>query len=169
MIDAHLNSERLVEVAQGLARWSPEEAAHLERCAECRLEWNLVRAARTLGHDRAERVDTARIAATVTRRLEAPVTSPGVLSRHARWALGVAAAAVLALAVFSARGGTPSAATPSDARIAVLHELDGLTAAELEVVLETIPPAANEAIHVESAAIGDLSASDLERMLQSME
>jgi hypothetical protein len=58
---------------------------------------------------------------------------------------------------------------PTGAEIAVLHELDGLTAAELEAVLETIPPTADEAVHVESAPIGDLSAKDLERMLHSME
>lgn len=170
MIDSHLDSERLLAVAHGQARCSPEEAAHLERCAECRLEWNLVRTARTMGRAPAERIPTAQTAATVARRLEAaPAILPGVRSSRARWVLGLAAAAAITVAVLFSRGKTPHGAVPSDGGIAVLHELDGLTAAELEVVLETIPPAANEAVHVESAAIDDLSASDLERMLHSME
>jgi len=170
MIDSHLDSERLPPVAHGLARWSVEESAHLERCAECRLEWDLVRSARTLGRAPAERIAPARTAATLARRLRtAPISSPGGLPRRAGWLLGVAAAAALAFAVLSSRGETHTDALPSGAEIAVLHELDGLTAAELEAVLETIPPAADEAVHVESAPIGDLSAKNLERMLHSME
>jgi len=170
MIGSHLDSERLPAVAHGLARWSVEEAAHLERCTQCRLEWNLVRTARTLGRAPAERIAPARAAATVVRRLNtAPIASPGGLPRRGRLVFGIAAAATVTFAVYFSRGKTHSETPPPGAEIAVLHELDGLTTAELEAVLETIPPAADEAVHVESAPIGDLSAKDLERMLHSME
>ncbi len=171
MIDSHLDSDRLHSVAHRLARWSVEEAAHLERCAECRLEWEIVRTARTLGRSPAERVDAARVVAIVGRRLASePASNPGTAPRAGRRvAIGFAAAAAIALVVFFPRGTTSSEGVAPAAEIAVLHELDGLTPAELEAVLETIPPAADEALHVEAAPIGDLSEKDLERMLQSME
>jgi predicted anti-sigma-YlaC factor YlaD len=170
MMDSHLDSDRLPAVAHGLARWSAEEEAHLAACAECRTEWNLVRIARTLGRVSAERIVPARVAASVARRLAAaPIASPVSLSRSARWVLGVAAAAAITVAVLVPRGNTPSATVSPGAEIAVLHELDGLSPAELEAVLETIPPGANEASHVEVAPIEALTAHDLELVLRSME
>lgn len=170
MMDSHLDSDRLPAVAHGLAHWSAEEEAHLARCGECRTEWNLVRTARTLGRVPAERIVPARAAASVARRLTAaPIPSPVGLPRSSRWVLGVAAAAAIILAVLLPRGTTPSEAGSPGAEIAVLHELDGLTPAQLEAVLETIPPGANEASHVEAAPIEALTAQDLELVLRSME
>ncbi|HSE51485.1 MAG TPA: hypothetical protein VLB00_04815, partial [Gemmatimonadales bacterium] len=87
--------------------------------------------------------------------------------RRAGWVLAAAAAAVLALAVLL-RAPEPVSEPPAVA-ITVLHELDDLTPAELEAVLETIPPTAEEALHVEAAPLGELSVPDLERMLRAME
>ena len=53
--------------------------------------------------------------------------------------------------------------------MSVLHELDGLSAPELEEVLQSIPPATEALDHVEMAPLSDLDANDLERMLRSME
>ncbi len=171
MIDAHLDSDRLHSVAHGLARWSAEEAAHLDRCAECRLEWEMVRTAQTLGRSPVARVDAARVAAIVGRRLATQSPSyPRRAPRGGRWiTIGFAAAAAIALVVFFPRGTTSTEGVAPVGQIAVLHELDGLTPAQLEVVLETFPPAADEALHVEAAPIGELSEMDLERMLRSME
>ena len=82
-----------------------------------------------------------------------------------RWLTGLAAAAAVVLALVP--GANPNSAVPP--AIAVLHELDGLTSSELEAVLETIPPPANAAVHVEASPLGELNAHDLERVLQSME
>jgi hypothetical protein len=81
--------------------------------------------------------------------------------------LAVGAAAVLALAVLFGR--PEPASVPPAVATTVLHELDGLTPAELEAVLETIPPPADEATHVEAAPLGELSVPELERMLRAME
>lgn len=171
MIDSHMDSDRLHSVAHGLACWSAEEAAHLERCAECRLEWEMVCTAQTLGRSPVERVDAARVAAIVGRRLASqPASSPRIAPRAGRWiTIGFAAAAAIAVVVFFQRGMPSTEGVAPVAQIAVLHELDGLTSAQLEVVLETISPAADEALHVEAAPIGELSENDLERMLRSME
>jgi hypothetical protein len=170
MNDSHLDSERLLAVVQGQARWSAEEAEHLEQCAECRLEWNLVRATRSLGRAPAGRVVPARAAATVVHRLRTEEQVPAsVRSFPARWLVGLAAVAAIVFAVLIPGGTMPPDAAASGNEMAVLHELDGLSEAELEIVLETIPPPADAATHVEAAPIGELSATDLERMLHSME
>ena len=169
MIDAHLDTDRFPAVAHGQARWSLDEAAHLERCPECRLEWNLMRSAQTLGRVPAESIGPERIAASVTRRLKTASVSSPHGSRPARWVLAVAAAAAIVLAVAYPRGNTPSDAALPSAEITVLNELDGLTPAELEAVLEAIPPAADDAMHVEAAPIEGLTTKDLERVLRSLE
>jgi hypothetical protein len=164
----HLDSDRFTAVSQGESRWTGAETAHLDRCPECRLEWQLVRAARTLGHPERERTDAVRVAGAVLQRLNREPARPArQWGRRAGWVLAVGAAAVLALAVLL-RGPEPASVAPSVA-ITVLHELDDLTPAELEAVLETIPPTAEEALHVEAAPLGELSVPDLERMLRAME
>lgn len=171
MSDWHLDSDRLHSMAHGLARGSAEEAAHLERCAECRLEWEMVRTARMLGASAARRVDVARVAAVVGRRLVTEPASPSrITPRAGRWIMvGFAAAAAIALFALVPRDTPAPAVVAPVGRISVLNELDELTPDQLEVVLETLSPAADEALHVEAAPIGDLSEKDLERMLRAME
>ena len=42
-------SDRMPEVVHGRSRWTPDEAAHLASCAECRRELALVQATRGTG------------------------------------------------------------------------------------------------------------------------
>jgi hypothetical protein len=42
-------SDRMPAVAQGAARWSAVEEAHLTRCKDCLGEWTLVRRTAELG------------------------------------------------------------------------------------------------------------------------
>jgi hypothetical protein len=164
----HLDSDRFTSVSRGESRWTGTEAAHLDRCPECRLEWRLVRAAGSLGRPDSAGIDPSGIAGAVMQRLvHEPAPPARQWSRRAGWMLAVGAAAVLALAVLF-RGRDPASAPPG-VTITVLHELDDLTPAELEAVLETIPPTAQEAVHVEAAPLGELSVPDLERMLRDME
>jgi hypothetical protein len=168
MTALHLDSDRFTAVSRGESRWTGAESAHIDRCPECRLEWQLVRAARTLGRSESAEIDAARAAGTVLQRLVSePVEPARRWNRRAGWMVTAAAAAVLTLAVLL-RGGEPAPVPPAVA-ITVLHELDDLTPAELEAVLETIPPSAEEALHVDAAPLGELSVSDLERMLRAME
>lgn len=163
----HLDSDRVAAVSRGESRWTGAETAHLDRCPECRLEWQLVRAAPTLGRRESEEIDASRVADAVMQRLREPARPVRRWGRRAGWVLAAAAAAVLALAVLL-RAPEPVSEPPAVA-ITVLHELDDLTPAELEAVLETIPPTAEEALHVEAAPLGELSVPDLERMLRAME
>jgi len=166
-MSAHLDSDRFTAVSQGESRWTGAESAHLDRCPECRLEWQLVRAARSLGGPESEGIDASRVAGAVMQRLLSEPPRPARhWSRRVGWMLAAGAAAVLAFAVLlrdREPGSAPAAA------ITVLHELDDLTPAELEAVLEAIPPTAEEALHVEAAPLGELSVPDLERMLRAME
>ena len=163
----HLDSDRFAAVSRGESRWTGAEAAHLDRCPECRLEWRLVSVARRLGHPESAGIDPERMAGAVIERLAREPATPAQPARRwgrrAGWVLVAGAAALLALAVLLP-GGEPASPT-----ITVLHELDDLTPAELEAVLETIPPTADEAMHVEAAPLGELSVPDLERMLRDME
>ena len=168
MTEQHLDSDRFTAVSRGESRWTGTESAHIDRCPECRLEWQLVRAARSLGRPESAEIDATRAAGVVLQRLLSEPAEPARRwSRPAGWILAAGAAAVLALAVLLP-GGEPDPAPPAGG-ITVLHELDDLTPAELEAVLETIPPSAEEVLHVEAAPLGELSVSDLERMLRAME
>lgn len=166
----HLDSDRFTAVSQGESRWTGAEAAHLDRCPECRLEWRLVSAARRLGRPESAGIAPDRLAGAVIERLAREPASPAQPARQwgrrAGWVLAAGAAAVLAVVVLVS-GREP--ASPPGVTITVLHELDDLTPAELEAVLETIPPTADEALHVEAAPLGELSVPDLERMLRDME
>jgi hypothetical protein len=55
------------------------------------------------------------------------------------------------------------------AAVSVLHELDDLTPAELESVLESIPETASSIEHVDQGGFEDLDAHDLEQMLHTLE
>jgi len=168
MSASHLDSDRFAAVSRGESRWSGDEAAHLDRCPECRFEWELIGTALGLGRSEGAGIDAPKVAAAVIHRLvREPAPPAGRWGRPAGWLVGLGAAAVLALAVLLSRG-EPAPVAPEPA-LTVLHELDDLSAAELEAVLETIPPTADEALHVEAAPLGELSVPDLERMLRAME
>lgn len=163
----HLDEGRFAAVSLGESRWTGAETAHLDRCPECRLEWRLVSAARRLGRAQSAGIVPDRVAAAVIERLaRAPAEPTRQWPRRAGWVVAAGVAAVLALAVLMT---TRDPASPPGLTITVLHELDDLTPAELEAVLETIPPAADEPLYVEAAPLGELSVPDLERMLRDME
>lgn len=175
MSAAHIDSERMADRAAGTASWSDEEAAHLAGCAECRLELEIVEMARRLGTAQLTGLDPLRIAAGVRHRLATErVAEQSRIPRHpGRWLAGLAAAAVLVFAVRTAipkgSGDRGPDGQPAPVVVSVLHELDGLTVSQLEDVLQSMPPASDALDHVEMAPLTDLSASDLERMLRSME
>ena len=96
-------SDRMPEVALGRSRWSDEEARHLAACADCRAEWAVVRAGQALGAS-LPATDPAVTAARLRDRLA--VERRRTRTRIVR-ATGLAAAAVLALAVWPRRGNQP--------------------------------------------------------------
>ena len=175
MSAAHIDSERMAELARGPVIWPDAEAAHLAGCTDCRLEVDIIAAVRRIGAAQLAGFDPARVAAGVRQRLAAaPAEAPVRAARHpGRWLAGLAAAAVVVLAVRTVipkgRGRPAQTGQPATAVVSVLPELDGLSAPQLEEVLQSIPPAAETLDHVEMAPLTVLNASDLERMLRSME
>lgn len=165
-------SDLMPEVARGRASWSRTDTAHLAACASCREEWNLVRRAATHGTAIGMQVDVDRITGQVLRRLQqepAATTVRRTPLRRLAWPLALAASlSVMVWGGFPRDTGT--AVTPATT-VAVLHELDDLTPAELEAMLELVPEAAGSNYRTLETpeSLGDLSAEELELLLSSME
>jgi hypothetical protein len=101
-------SDRMPGVALGRERWTAGEARHLSVCADCRAEWELVAATSRLGASSPGIVDPSLISARVLARIAAERRDHGTRRRH--WVMGgLAAAAALALAVWTGHQGTPGA------------------------------------------------------------
>jgi hypothetical protein len=101
--DTHL-SDRMPQVALGGARWTPEDERHLTGCEECRAEWALVVAASRLGV-RLPAIDAERVAAGALERIRLERARPKVRTSRTAALAGLAAAAVVALAVWANQGG----------------------------------------------------------------
>ena len=135
-------------------------------------EAELLRTAARLGEHVVEQLDETRLATAVLNRLATePVVAARPLYRR-MWVLGLAAAAAMLLVL---RLSLPGSAHPDRSTAlgsptsTVLHELDDLTAAELEAVLETLPPPASVTEHPESPSLESLDAKSLEQLLRSLE
>jgi hypothetical protein len=113
-------SDRMPEVALGRARWTPEDERHLAGCEDCQAEWALVVAGSGLGA-RLPAIDPERVAARATERLRSERARAKVRARRVTALLGLAAAAMVALAVWanqSGRAGLPGRASLPPAPIA---------------------------------------------------
>jgi anti-sigma factor RsiW len=92
------------EVALQRARWTPEEERHLAGCPECQAEWAIVAAGSRLGA-RLPAVDAERVAARALERIRRERANTSPRTRRMAALAGLAAAAVVALAVWADRGG----------------------------------------------------------------
>ncbi len=162
-------SDRMPQVLRGEQSWTAAEVAHLASCADCAAEWRLIGAAAELGA-RLPAVDSARIAIGVQQRLASapPDVVPIVQRRPFRWAVGLAAAAAVVLAVRMASPGGGSRPIGTGPSIGVLSELDELTGQELVSVLEVLD-SERLAPSVEGPGLGDLTSDELEHLLRSWE
>jgi hypothetical protein len=185
-------SDRMPEVALGRSRWTEEEARHLAFCADCRAEWALVTAATRVG-DSLPTPDPAVTSARVLGRLA--LERKGGRARSGLWIVaGLAAAAVVALAVWTPRDGatpgqrpapppvasrptpvaqpgdTPAVAVlpPATAVELPLPELDSLPAEALDSLLQVLdePLARGDA---GDATLGDAGDQELEQVLAGLE
>jgi hypothetical protein len=100
-------SDRMPEVALGQAPWTADEERHLATCGDCRAEWAIVAAASRLGATLAP-VDPDPTAARVTERIRHEQMRSQVRVRRFALLAGLAAAAVLAVAVWAGRAGRGS-------------------------------------------------------------
>jgi hypothetical protein len=114
------------EIALGRARWTPEDERHLTGCDDCRGEWAIVAAASRLGAT-LPAIDAERVAAGALERIRHQRAHAKVRRSRLVALAGLAAAAVVALAVWANRGGrntqpggssvptpAPIAASPSE-------------------------------------------------------
>lgn len=162
-------TDRMPEVAAGLHAWTAVEAAHLAACADCAAEWRLVQLVRTT--PARMDLDPARVAAGVRRRLAAPAEGRILaLSRRplVRVVAALAAAALLVVAVRPVLfdRGVPSGVDPGS----VLTELRDLDPRELTQILDDWAPAeSGPPVAAFVSGLGDLSADELEVILQGLE
>ena len=133
-------------------------------------EDQLLQAAAKLGEDAVRTLNGQRVARVVLERLATEPSEPARRIRPivVRWFLGVAAAAA-AILLFMRLPSTASLLSSPSSPVTVLHELDDLTASELQLLLESLPPAADAAAHPEGASFDELDAKSLERLLRSLE
>ena len=151
-------SDRMPAVARGTARWSAVDEAHLTQCGDCAFEWALVR--RTAGLGDSVVLDIERVSGGVLSVLRAPV--PSRTAKVARWAVPVALAASLLLVLVRTRGSTPP--EPAGVTLSLLPEVEALSDAELESVLQLIPAAEPGLGGVDS-----LSEDELNQMVKDLE
>jgi len=161
--------ERMPDVAHGAGTWTGAEEAHLAGCAECAAEWRVVRTALRLGDPTARRVNPGRLAAAVA----AGVARERRMSRWKRagWLTGLAAAAAVALVVW--RGSTPTD-TPAVAGTVAeyllpLAELESLDETQLQAVLDALDGPLGDGGSAGGPTLGDLTDTQLERVLRSLE
>lgn len=154
-------SDQMPSVAQGTARWSATDAAHLASCAECSDEWRLVREASALGAS-LPALDSTRIATGVIAGLRQP--APARVGRTARWAVPLALAAGLLLVLVLPPRGTSGDET-GGVTFSLLPETETLSDSELESVIQLIPASAP----VTSGGIDSLSDEELNQMMNDLE
>ena len=160
-------SERMPAVAGG-DRWTTAEAAHLASCADCAAEWALIATASGLGAGLAGTLNAHHVTERVLGRLRAEQAA--ARSRRRGLALaGLAAAAVIALAVGTGRFGPPggSPAQVGSAADLSLVELDSLRAPELEALLQSMDPADDsDPLHAVPSLLDD---GELDNVLDALE
>jgi hypothetical protein len=163
MNECRLLSERMPEVAQGQAEWTPTELHHLSGCADCRREWELVQAATRLGEgvpvldpDVMSRALLSRLERSRTRKARVRIWTVG----------GLAAAAALAAVLWT---GEPESSPRATAVTFSLPELDDLPPAELDSVLRHMDEPLASDPTMENGELGDLSNEELQSVLELWE
>jgi hypothetical protein len=163
-------SDHIPEVALGRASWTPEQAAHLRACADCRAELALVQATVSLGRKAPGLPDPRATAQAVERRLAEGRRRRTWTGRTA----GMAAAAALLLAVWSRWPGQPErvVSQPSSSAsqaLVPLPELELLEPAELDSLLQRMETPVAGSSTLDAPNLGDLEDTELEQVLATWE
>jgi hypothetical protein len=153
-------SDRMPAVALGRTEWTPNEVQHLRGCPSCQEEWQVVQQSSRLGREIGLGLANAASSEALLRRLARDRVKRG---RKRTWSIaGLAAAATVALAVWTGSPGTRQAHQTSTVVAGLpmaLPELDGLQPAELDSVLQTM----------DEPAPADSTLDELENFLDSWE
>ena len=168
MTECRFLSDRMPLVVSGRAAWTIDEAAHLTACRSCQDEWELVRATSRLGSEMAQALDAGSISGAVLQRIAADRV---VRSRRRAWSfVALAAAATIAVVIWSDRPVRPESPPPVVARLQIpLPELDALQPAELDSVLQSMDEPLVNGSAVESPDLGDLDREELQNVLDFWE
>lgn len=170
MIDCAAMRDRMPEAARGTVSWTGAEVAHLATCADCALEWRIVRAGAQLHAGTAVAAD--RVAAAVMARLRAAPPERSVI-RRLPWrgsVIGLLAAAASVVLILSApRLQRPRAGNASDTAtaLAILPELQALDDGQLRSVLQSLGSTAADATPGVVPHLEDLTDSELQLLLHS--
>jgi hypothetical protein len=159
-------SDRMPAVAQGRDHWSDADQGHLSSCPDCAAEWRLVQATAALGLEVERSIDPAAVNARVLSGLR-EATSRRRLARRAIWLLPLAAAAALALMLWGGRGVTPAPPSAAGTAISLLPELEPLTTAELQSIMELLPQGADSEDGPRS--FDDLTEDEVASVLKDLE
>lgn len=173
-------SERMPLVASNSAQWSASDASHLESCAECRSEWDLVQATSRLGITLEAPVNADTLAQAVLARVRV-VQQAEVVRRRAlrRLQVGLVAAAAVLVGVFFSMPswfGSQKAAPPV-AAVTVgengfrlpLAELDDAGSTEIKAALRVLGTPLDGESTLEPFGTGELEDDDFARALRAME
>jgi hypothetical protein len=156
-------------VALGRAEWTADEAKHLGSCRSCGDEWEIVRVTSLMGVTGSAALDPARTTRAVLQRL----SEAGDERRKRRaWTFaGLAAAAALAVAVWTGQANRPAGPPPQTAAglQIPLPELDNLEVAELNSVLETMDESVGGSSTPDTPDAGYSEDDELDFILDSWE
>jgi hypothetical protein len=159
-------SDRMPAVAAG-EQWTAAEAAHLAGCGDCAAEWAVVAATRQLGAD-LPGLNAHQVSERVLGRLRVERATVRARRRGLAFA-GLAAAAAIAVAVWTGRPAGPAGGRSGSAAAADLSlvELDSLRAPELEALLHSMDRTDDgDPLH---AVPGVLDDGELDRVLEALE
>lgn len=131
-------------------------------------ETELERLAASLGEKAARTLNPERIAERVIARLDEPRVIALRRAPLVRWLGGLAAAAMVVVAVGLALRPATRVSDPRASQSTVLQELDGLGVDQLEQLLQAMP-ATSSVIPQESVPLQELDTLSLKRLLRTLE
>jgi hypothetical protein len=164
-------SDRMPDVLRHGARWSPEETAHLASCADCRTEWELMLAARSLEALAPTISDPGAHAARLQRRLAEARAARARVSRAWKLVGSAAAAAAILAAVLIDRDDTsvPAPAVAGAEALVPLPELEGLESAQLDTLLRSLDGSFAGSSPLDASTLGEDEDGELERVFATWE
>jgi len=167
-------SDRMPEIALGRARWTPEEQGHLAGCEDCRAEWAIVVAAGRLGA-KLPAIDAERVAAGALERIRHERADASARTPRIAVLAGLAAAAVVALAVWANRGGRATqpggSSLPAPAPVAASssESVPDLPARSNPAPSVAQGPAASSTIDLPMPELDSLPAEALDSILRTLD
>ncbi len=167
-------SDRMPEVALGRVRWTSEEQRHLAGCEDCRAEWAIVVAAGRLGA-KLPAIDAERVAGGALERIRHERAHPRARTPRLAALAGLAAAAVVVLAVWANRGGRatqpPGSSLPAPAPLAASpsESVPNLPAQSNPAPSVAQGPAAASTIDLPMPELDSLPAEALDSILRALD